>query len=201
MMSLSPTVRLSGYPAPERQRREELLNTFAELVIEKPLSALQKAKAELERSPTVNPPIDPAVAADSHETMAAWTRNLMRVFEDRARLMEESLPSDAVRVGLGISRQRLHQMVKEGALVAVLVQDRRSSYYPSWQFTGEGTLVAGLERVIAAAREIEMDAETLHFFMAEPNDRLGHEPPANLLARGDVDQIVNGLRSTGLGRF
>jgi hypothetical protein len=121
--------------------------------------------------------------------------------EDRARLTAESLPASLVQKGLGVSRQRLHQLVRAGRLVVVLPRDRRASRYPAWQFTGAGALAPGLAAVLRAARDAEMDAETLHFFMVEPDERLEGQSPAELLAAGGADRVVGLLYSGGLGPF
>jgi hypothetical protein len=197
-------VDLSAFPPEERVRRLELLNALAELVAEKPLADLQRAWEELAHLPA-----DPAASMregnehgePSQALIQARARNLARVMEDRARLTAESLPASLVQKGLGVSRQRLHQLVKAGRLVAVLPQVRRASRYPAWQFTGAGTLAPGLAAVIQAAREAEMDAETLHFFMVEPNERLGGRTPAELLAAGEAERVVGLLHSAGLGPF
>ena len=201
-MSIELAEKLLTFPPEERERRAELLGAFAELVARKPLGELQRARAELERLPSAptayrDGPGDATQAA----LLRAWTKNLVRVFEDRARLARECLPARIVREGLGVSRQRLHQLVKGGRLLAVVTRGRRASLYPSWQFTADGRIVGGLDEVIRAGREAEMDAETLHFFMVEPNDRLGGEAPAVPLARGEVGRVVEVLRSAGLGPF
>jgi hypothetical protein len=46
-----------------------------------------------------------------------------------------------------------------------------------------------------------MDPETLHFFMVEPDERLGGVTPADLLAAGEAERVVDLLRSAGLGPF
>jgi len=181
-----------------------LLDAFAQLVVEKPLAALQRARDELAHLPA-DPAASTGEGEDPEGTQRALTqaraRNVARVLEDRARLMAECLPASLVQRGLGVSRQRLHQLVKAGRLVAVLPQNRRASLYPAWQFTGAGTLVPGLAVVIRAAREIEMDPETLHFFMVEPNERLAGRTPADLLAAGKDNCVAAVLRSAGLGPF
>jgi len=203
-MSAAVEANLSAFPAEERARRRELLDAFAQLVAEKPLVDLQRARDELAHLPA-----DPAASSDGreegewsrHALVQARARNLARVLEDRARLMAECLPASLVQKGLGVSRQRLHQLVKAGRLVAVLTKDRRSSLYPAWQFAGDGTPLPGLMAVIAAAHAAEMDPETLHFFMVEPDERLDGRTPADLLAAGDAGRIVDLLRSLGLGPF
>ena len=185
--------RLAAFPPEERARRIELLDAFAGLVAEKPLPALQRAREELEHVPG-----DGSDAATPREARA---RNLARVLESRARLATESIPAAVVQRGLGVSRQRLHQLVKSGRLVAVLPHDRKAGLYPAWQFAGDGTPLPGLAAVIAAGREAEMDPETLHFAMTTPDDRAGGRTLADLLAEGQGDAAARLLRGGGLGSF
>jgi hypothetical protein len=196
--------KLSVFSPEERARRLELLDAFTQLVAEKPLADLQRARDDLAHAPA--DPAASATEAEEHERahqalVQARARNLARVLEDRARLTAECLPASLVQKGLGVSRQRLHQLVKAGRLVAVLTKDRRSSLYPAWQFAADGTPLPGLAAVIAAAHAVEMDPETLHFFMVEPDERLGGGTPADLLATGEGDRVATLLRSAGLGPF
>ena len=204
MTTLELAEKLLALPPEERQRREELWDAFATLVVEKPLAALMQAREELEQQPSVGAPGSTTGAPDGQSASAlfsAYTRNLLRVFEDRARLMQESLPAATVAAGLGVLPERLHELAQAGALVEVQTPDPEQRLYPSWQFTASGQIVAGLEAVIAAAREADMDTETLHFFMVEPNERLDGDVPARRLARGEVAPVVRVLRSAGLGAF
>jgi len=203
-MSAAVEANLSAFPAEERARRRELLDAFAQLVAEKPLADLQRARDSLAHLPT--DPVAPSDGSDEgewsrHALVQARARNLARVLEDHARLMAECLPAPLVQKGLGVSRQRLHQLVKAGRLVSVLTKDRRASLYPAWQFAGNGTPLPGLSAVIAAAQAAEIDPETLHFFMVEADERLGGRTPAELLAVGDASRVVDLLRSAGLGPF
>lgn len=191
--------RLAAFSPEERTQRVELLEAFAALVAEKPLPALQRAREELEHVPG-DAPVSP-VAGDAANLREARARNLARVLESRARLAAESVPAAAVQRGLGVSRQRLHQLVRAGRLVAVLPHDRKAGLYPAWQFAGDGTPLPGLSAVIAAAHEAEMDAETLHFAMTAPDDRAGGCTLADLLIEGRSDEVVRLLRSAGLGSF
>ena len=196
--------RLLALPREERKRREELWYAFALLVVEKPIAALRRAQEELEQQPTVKQHSSTADGEGSRfgsELFSEWTRNLLRVFEDQARLLQESLPADAVARGLGVSPERLHQLAQGGMLVEVETADPKQRLYPSWQFTPRGHIVTGLEVVTAAARDAEMDPETLHFFMVEPNDRLDGDTPAHRLAQGNAVAVARILRSAGLGAF
>jgi DNA-binding protein HU-beta len=180
----------------EKESREAILNALTELAFEESLPELVRMGDALRHLPSL------AEERNSRDALlAARARNAIRVLEDRARLREECVSTKSVAEGLGVSRQRLHQLRRQGRLLAVLPRSRRGSLYPAWQFTEEGEIVNGLERVIRAAREAGIDEETLHFFMVEPNERLEGETPANLLARGQVDRVVEVLYSAGLGPF
>jgi len=202
-MSLALGTELLAFPPGERRQREALVGEFAALVARKPLAELRRLRDELSRLPSVAP--GEATSADDDRTrlalLEARARNLARVLEDRARLAAECLPAATVRAGLGISRQRLHQLVQVGRLVAVSGGARRALLYPAWQFGGDGRPLPGLARVIAAARAAELDPETLHFLMTEPHDRLGGRPPADVLAEGGFEAVASVIETAGLGPF
>ena len=122
---------------------------------------------------------------------------MMRIVD--TTLADESLSGSWLSTRLGIGTQRLDAMRRAGELLGVRRPGGHDFLYPAWQFTEEGEIVDGLEWVIRAAREASLDEETLHFFMVEPNERLEGETPANLLARGRVDRVVEVLNSAGLG--
>lgn len=186
----------------ERRLREGLINEFAELVAAESsserLSGIESALQALPR-------IGEAGVSREAALEAARMRNVARVLEDRARLKEECLRSGAVEKALGVGRERLRQMRERGQLVGIVQGERRPTLYPYWQFTGEGSLVEGLEEIISASREAGMGAEKLHFFMTEPNGRLRGERPVDLLRDSEpedgADEIARVLRSSGLGSF
>jgi hypothetical protein len=202
-MSLVLGAELLAFPPGERRQREALAGEFAALVARKPLAELRRLRDELARLPTVLPTGD-AGAGDDRARLAlleARARNLARVLEDRARLTAECLPTTTVRAGLGVSRQRLHQLVRDGRLVAVTGGERRALRYPAWQFGGDGRPLPGLARLIAAARAAELDPATLHFLMTEPHDRLAGRTPADALTEGAIDAVVAIVELAGFGTF
>lgn len=191
--------RLEELAPEERRARAEIISRLAELAMEEPLGEFRAVEAALDALPKMEATSDaPPSEAALH---AARTRNAVRVLVDRARLRKECIRASVVAEALGVSRQRLHRMREEGRLVAVLVRERRAALYPYWQFSKEGDVVDGLERLVRASREAGMGPETLHFFMTEPNERLDGDRPADLLRRGELDRVVNVLRSSGLGPF
>ena len=55
--------------------------------------------------------------------------------------------------------------------------------------------------MISATREAGMGPEELHFFVTEPDERLGGERPVELLRRGEAEKVADLLLSAGLGPF
>lgn len=193
----------------ERRLREGLINGFAQLVAAEDSSErLSEIESALESLPRVGEGVSREASLE-----AAKIRNVARVLEDRARLKEECLRSSAVEKALGVGRERLRQMREQGQLVGIAQGERRPTLYPYWQFTGGGDLVEGLEGVVSASREAGMGPEKLHFFMTEPNGRLGGKSPLNILKDGEAGDDTNRkdgdgaervafvLRSSGLGSF
>jgi hypothetical protein len=189
--------KLGRLGAEERRLREELISGFAEFVLaERSSERLKELGTALEELPKIG---EDAPRRGTLEV--ARMRNLVRVLEDRARLREESVRSGVVEKALGVGRERLRQMREGGQILGIVQGERRPTLYPHWQFTEEGAVAEGLEGIVEASREAGMEPETLHFFMTEPNDRLGGERPVDLLRRGKVEEIARVLRSLGLGPF
>jgi hypothetical protein len=189
--------RLVALPQKEQAARRELLERLAQRVISAPLeeaSALvdRIVDSELEQQREDNWTLD-----------EARKRNIERLLADQAQLIRECIPARTLRNGMNVSRQRLHQLVSEGRLVAIQIQDGSPSLFPFWQFDSGMPVrpVAGLNRLLDAARESEMGPVALHFFMVEPNDRLDGQPPHLVFAAGGIDRVVQVLRSVGLEPF
>src|SRR5918998_1244632 len=126
---------------------------------------------------------------------AARMRNLVRVLQDRARLREESFRTGEVEDLLVVGRERLRQMRERGEILGVVRGERRPTLYPRWQFGSDGEILAGLPETISAASEAGMGSEELHFFMTEPDERLGGNPPLDLLRRGEAGRVADLLLS------
>ena len=93
-----------------------------------------------------------------------------------------------------VSRQRVHQLVKSGALLAV-PGPGKSSRYPSLQFTAHGELVEGLKdlrRALPAA-----SPWVVLNFLVRPDKRLAGQRPIDLLYKGDVAAVVAAAKSYG----
>lgn len=190
--------KLERLPRDERRPREELISGLAEFIVTEDSSErFDRLVEALEVLPKVGEEGAPGRA----ELEAARIRNLARVLRDRARLKEESLRAGEVEDLLMVGRERLRRMREEGRILGVVRGERRPTLYPRWQFTAGGEILEGLMAVISAAREAGMGPEELHFFMTEPDERVGGEPPVELLRRGEVEKVVDLLLSAGLGTF
>lgn len=190
--------KLERLPRDERGPRRELISGLAQFVVNVDSSVrLTKLAEALESLPRVGEEGVPREAA----LEAARMRNLVRVLRDRARLKEDSLRTGEVEDLLVVGRERLRQMRERGEILGVVRGERRPTLYPRWQFGSNGEILSGLPEVISAAREVGMGTEELHFFMTEPDERLGGDPPIDLLRRGETGHVADLLLSAGLGPF
>jgi hypothetical protein len=190
--------KLERLPKDERGPRRELISGLAQFVVSVDSSErLGKLAEALESLPKVGEEGVPKEVA----LEAARMRNLVRVLQDRARLREESFRTGEVEDLLVVGRERLRQMRERGEILGVVRGERRPTLYPRWQFGADGEILEGRPDVISAAQEVGMGPEELHFFMTEPDERLGGEPPVDLLRRGETERVVDLLLSAGLGPF
>lgn len=189
--------QLVALPREEQDARRELLERVARRVISAPLD---------EASALVDQIVDSEPEQhryDNWTLQEARKRNVERLLADQAQLVRECIPAKTLREGMNVSRQRLHQLVTGGRLVAIQIQEGSPSLFPFWQFDSGMPVrpITGLDRLLNAARESEMGPVALHFFMVEPNDRLEGQPPHLVLAAGGIDRVVQVLQSVGLGPF
>jgi hypothetical protein len=190
--------KLERLPRDDRGLRRELIRGLAQFVVSVDSSErLGKLAEALESLPKVGEEGVPKEVA----LEAARMRNLVRVLQDRARLREESFRTGEVEDLLVVGRERLRQMRQRGEILGVVRGERRPTLYPRWQFGGDGEILEGLPDVNSAAKEVGMGPEELHFFMTEPDERLGGEPPVDLLRRGETGRVVDLLLSAGLRSF
>lgn len=190
--------KLERLPQDERGPRRELISGLAQFVVSVDSSErLAKLAEALESLPKVGEEGVPREVA----LEAARMRNLVRVLRDRARLKEESFRTGEVEDLLVVGRERLRHMRERGEILGVVRGERRPTLYPRWQFGADGEILKGLPDVISAAREVGMGPEELHFFMTEPDERLGGELPVVLLRKGEIERVVDLLLSAGLGPF
>jgi hypothetical protein len=93
-----------------------------------------------------------------------------------------------------MSRQAVGKRRAAGTLLGVPT-GRRGYEYPVCQFV-DGGVVGGLDTVLSAFDE-DVDPWMQLAFLMTPCDRLGGEPPLDVLQRGEVDEVVRAARTHG----
>lgn len=82
---------------------------------------------------------------------------------------------------MGISRQAVHQKVKNHQLLAPVTGDGQR-VYPAWQFTPDGKTVPGLSAVLRILLP-NTDQWTASIWLTTPSERLGNESAVDHLRR------------------
>jgi hypothetical protein len=74
----------------------------------------------------------------------------------------------------------------------------RRTLHPEWQFDRRrGDTRPGLERVLAAFREVALDPIGANALMTTPRDDLDGETLADLFARGQIETVVRLILAAG----
>jgi nucleoid DNA-binding protein len=150
------------------------------------------------------PPVTPANTESPGVPPSAFTPGpRARALLNGVKIAEQDLRSaggayDLAQVQLlmhGISRQRIEQLVRDKALLAVPGPSNRRRY-PAFQFNPDGTIIDGLQKL----------QETLNFsspwsllnFLVNPDDHLSHERPIDVLRRGDISLVLESARRIGI---
>jgi hypothetical protein len=100
-------------------------------------------------------------------------------------LRSRTHPLVPLHLFLELGAEREHRLQGSVYLLLGESQPFELLLYPRWQFGADGEILAGLQGVISAAREAGMGPEELHFFVTEPEERLGGALPLDLLRRGE----------------
>jgi hypothetical protein len=189
--------RMAALPRAEQAARRALLDRVSDAIVRTPLDQLEPLVEEFAEASEATDTVEPWTLAQ------ARTRNLERLLRDQARVVSETVDATTVRAGMHVSRQRLHQLVSQGRLVAIRLQEGGPYRYPFWQFASGPPVrvIDGLPHLIDAARQVGMEPLVLHFFMVEPNDRLDGRAPYEHIAAGDLERVIDVLSSTGQGPF
>ncbi|WP_448070873.1 hypothetical protein [Georgenia yuyongxinii] len=87
---------------------------------------------------------------------------------------------------LGVSRQRLHQRVKAGDLLAVKTRKGRT-YYPVWQFTPDRKMVSGVPEVVRGLGE--RSAYNKALWLKSPWVEFGNRTAIEVLTNGDPADV------------
>ncbi len=100
---------------------------------------------------------------------------------------------------LGIDPRRVDAMRRGGELLAARHADSQEWHYPAWQFGRGFEVLAGLDRVIAAARESGMGDRQLAAFLSQRAGLVEGRPLGELLREGGVDHVVAAVRASKPG--
>ncbi len=164
-------------------------------------TAVRSTRAKKPRGPGIiasrSPPWDPAgtgaISSDAFEPNAEARALLQGVKRAEAdlRLGGGAFHLEDVRSLLRISRQAIHNRVREGSLFVVKGPGGRL-LFPTLQFNEDGP-VQGLKQAIAAFPS--KNRWMLLNFLVHPLPRLGGETPIEVLKRGGVDQVLRAIRT------
>ncbi len=94
----------------------------------------------------------------------------------------------------GVSRQAVEKRVREGRLLAIVGQNSRR-FYPVAQFNDDGSVVEGL-RAVQDAMATRNGYAVLNF-LVNPDPRLGHRKPLDLLKQGEIERVVEAAARIG----
>jgi hypothetical protein len=128
--------------------------------------------------------LDPAQTSD--EDAAAAGRLLVRQLHER--IVRQSYSVGELR-DLGVQRQRLAQLRKEGRLVGIDLPYKRGLLYPRWQFDASFRPRPEMPELIATAKGAELDPIEFHVLMTnvEAGDGVA---PVDLLDSGQHDLVL-----------
>jgi hypothetical protein len=122
--------------------------------------------------------------------------NMLRVFDSWQELLGRSLGGPELARRLGVSRQRLSVLRREGRLLGLRVPIRRELHYPVWQFGEDGRPLAALPRLLEAAREVGLHPRDLDALMVSADAGEG-KPPIEHLRAGEEAYVLGVIRAAG----
>jgi hypothetical protein len=137
---------------------------------------------------------EPAESAYEPSARAKALLRGKKIIESDLKESGGSYKLQEVETLLGISRQAIHEKVRDGILLAVPGPHGRRRY-PVIQFTGDGTL-PGLEDVLKS-----LPSANGWFrlnFLIRPDARLGGRRPVDLLKENRIKPVVTAARAVGV---
>ncbi len=145
----------------------------------------------------VEGPGDPFGAVSAGARRAAGLVNERRLAERRKAAIASALDTAQVvaLVGSISNRKGIDRRRQRGQLLGWHSGARM--LHPDWQFDARrGETRPGLASVIAALRQVGIDAESADALMRAPRDDLGGRSLASLFASGQVDTVVRLIHSS-----
>jgi hypothetical protein len=105
-----------------------------------------------------------------------------------------TMSSEEVGQLLNLTRQAVEARRRAGKLLAYPLEGPRYRY-PRWQFSADGQVLPGLERVLVALKSMSVWGKGS--FMTSGDVRLGGDTPLDRLRRGDVENVVCAANAYG----
>jgi hypothetical protein len=134
-----------------------------------------------------------ALPAPNRLSDTARTVNTNRLAQAREEFFSHAYRGEQVRAQLGgITRQALNQRVRAGKLLALPAAN--TSWFPDWQFTPAGDVVAGLEKLLAVLPGSPLAADRL---VRSPVPEERGRSVADLLAAGKLPLAVHYAGTAG----
>ncbi|HWE62432.1 MAG TPA: helix-turn-helix domain-containing protein [Chloroflexota bacterium] len=163
--------------------------------------ALKYLAADLvhaEPSPIEDPLVTVVAGRAEQAAMPGGDRHtafLVQQYALRQQLRRQSISAEQAAKLLDVSRQTVHNQVRQDKLLAFRDGDRLR--LPAWQFdaTSAAGVVAGLSAVLAALHAAPM-ARVRWFALPQP--ALGGRTPADALRTGEMEAVVRAAARVGL---
>jgi excisionase family DNA binding protein len=202
-MNRTMAVRVRVEPEEEltpRERKEVVadVNLFIALRSRLAHSDLRALRTELaqvvvadeahgSQSREIHPATGEPVPSESEQALLGF-RSLLRFFEARRELLDDTLTAPQAAELLGVSRQTPLNRVKDNTLLAVL--DRGAYRFPIWQFDprGEDGVLPGLPDVLDALEPQQPFAKLI--WLRRSNPTLAGREPVELLRDREIEPVV-----------
>lgn len=121
--------------------------------------------------------------------------SLIKFFEYRKALLASAIPATKLAEMLGVSRQTIHDRLKNGQLLGVM--DNNALRFPSWQFDPQGPngIVDGLIEVVEA---LDGNIFAKISWLSSPSPIFDGASPIDVLKNGGVADVVREARAVGV---
>ena len=135
---------------------------------------------------------DPLAAVDEPLDTASLAESIARTEMEgqavREEILRRSVSASEAAQQTGRSRQAIERLRRAGRLLGLRVGAQWR--YPEWQFSADssGGVVPGLEEVL---RALALSPTGAAFWLLRPAERLGGQPPIELLRRFRPEPVVN----------
>jgi hypothetical protein len=137
------------------------------------------------------PSLTPAATVDDN----AYARALLRGAAARESLLNDArgpaVSAETAAEILDVSKARVLERVKAGTVFGVRLEKQGHVRLPTWQFTPERAVRAGVAESLGVFRAVEEldDSAALAFFLS-PLDTLRRKAPVDLLLAGDARRVI-----------